>query len=176
MKKQWFAITITVATATTALLVLFWWMGTISSGISTPALAAPADQGVLSPTVTDVDPTGAPNDLDTPMVITGTGFSAELSGTLVITQPTVYLGAVSLEDVGWVSSATLTATVPWGLDPGVYTLTVVNPDTQSGSLPDAFTVATILRMMLDPEARVPTVQSPVVSLYVVDVVALSSLT
>ena len=140
MKKQWLAITITVATATTALLMLFWWMGDISSGISTPALAAPAEQGALSPTVTAVDPTGAPNDLDTPIVITGTGFSAGLSGTLVITQPTAYLGATSLEDVSWVSTTTLTATVPWGLDSGVYTLTVINPDTESDSFPDAFTV------------------------------------
>jgi photosystem II stability/assembly factor-like uncharacterized protein len=144
MKKQWFAVTITAAIATTMLLVLFWLMGNMGSGIPSPALAAPAERGAtaapLSPTVTDVDPTVAPNDLDTPIVITGTGFSAELSGTLVITQPTAYLGDTSLEDVGWVSSATLKATVPWGMDPGVYTVTVTNPGGESGSLPDAFTV------------------------------------
>lgn len=43
MKKQWLAITITVATAITALFVLFWWVGDTASGISTPALAAPAE-------------------------------------------------------------------------------------------------------------------------------------
>ena len=139
MKKQWFVITITVATAITALFVLFWWVGDTASGISTSALAAPAE-AADSPTVTAVDPAVAPNDLDTPIAITGTGFTAGMSGTLVITQPTAYLGVTALEDVGWVSSATLTATVPWGLDPGVYTVTVVNPGGESGMLPNAFTV------------------------------------
>ncbi|HEY5158268.1 MAG TPA: hypothetical protein VII93_09945, partial [Anaerolineales bacterium] len=40
----------------------------------------------------------------------------------------------------WVNSSTLTATVPWGMDAGVYTLTVVNPDGGTGSLAGAFTV------------------------------------
>ena len=135
MKKQWFAITITVATAAIAVLILFWLMGDTNFDISTPALAAP-----LSLTVTAVDPAVAPNDLDTPIIITGTGFAAELSGTLVITQPTAYLGATALEDVRWVSTTTLEATVPWGLDPGVYTVTVENPGGESGSVADAFTV------------------------------------
>jgi len=135
MDKRWFAITFTIATATTALIGLFWLMGETTTGISTHALAAP-----LSPTVTGVDPTVAPNDLDTPIVITGTDFAAVLSGTLIITHPMAYLGSTALEDVSWVSTTTLTGTVPWGLDPGVYTLTVINPDTQSSSLPDAFTV------------------------------------
>ena len=131
MKKQWLAITITVTTATTALFVLFWWMGDTASGISSPALAAPAEQGTLASTVTAVDPAVAPNDLDTPIVITGTVFT---------TVPTVTLGSTVLEDVGWVSGERLTASVPWGLDLGVYTLTVTNPDSESGRLPGAFTV------------------------------------
>jgi len=126
MKMGWFAITLTVATAAIAVLILFWLMGDISSGISTPALAAP-----LSLTVTAVDPAVAPNDLDTLIMITGTGFTAV---------PTVTLGSTLLDDVGWVSSTTLTATVPWGLGAGVYTLTVTNPDGSMGSLTNAFTV------------------------------------
>jgi photosystem II stability/assembly factor-like uncharacterized protein len=39
-----------------------------------------------------------------------------------------------------VSSTTVTTTVPWGMNPGVYTLTVVNAGGGSGSLPNAFTV------------------------------------
>ena len=109
MKKQWYAITITVATAAIALFVLFWWMGETASGISTPALAAPAEAGD-SPTVTEVDPSAAPNDLDTLLVITGTGF---------ISVPTVSLGSTVLEDVGWVSPELVTATIPWGLNPDV---------------------------------------------------------
>ena len=65
--------------------------------------------------MTQVDPASAPNDLDTPIVITGTGFTAGM---------TVTLGNTQLPDATWVSSTTLTATVPWGLNPGVYTLTV----------------------------------------------------
>jgi len=126
MKNGLSAIMLTVATAAIAVLILFWFMGDISSGISTPALAAP-----LSLTVTAVDPVVAPNDLDTLIMITGTGFTAV---------PTVTLGSTLLDDVGWVSSTTLTATVPWGLDAGVYTLTVTNPDGGMGSLPNAFTV------------------------------------
>ena len=48
--------------------------------------------------------------------------------------PTASLGTTALTDVTWVNSTTLTATVPWGMDPGVYTLTVVNPDGGTGSL------------------------------------------
>jgi photosystem II stability/assembly factor-like uncharacterized protein len=93
-----------------------------------------------SPTVLAVSPNEAPNNLDTTIVITGTGFQAVVSGTQVLTSPVVSLDGFSLADIGWVSSSTLTATVPWGLDPGVYTATVMNPDGQFGSLPDAFTV------------------------------------
>ncbi len=84
-----------------------------------------------APFVTKVNPASAPNDLDTTLTITGTGFAAV---------PTVTLGATVLDDVGWVSAERLTATVPWGLDPGTYTLTVENPGGESGMLPNAFTV------------------------------------
>ena len=135
MYKRWFAITITIATATTALIGLFWLIGENASGISTRALAAP-----LSPTVTDVQPDSAPNDIDTPIVIHGTGFTATISGTQVITVPTVYLGDSKLAGVSLVDTTTLSATVLWGLEPGVYTITVENPDGEFNSLTDAFTV------------------------------------
>jgi photosystem II stability/assembly factor-like uncharacterized protein len=97
-------------------------------GFSEPAWAASPGQ---APTIIEVDPSSAPNDLDTTIVVTGTGFVAV---------PTLTLGSTQIDKVGWVSSATLTATVPWGMDPGAYMLTVVNPGGGSGSLPDAFTV------------------------------------
>lgn len=93
-----------------------------------------------TPIVVTIDPTGAPNDLNTEVVIAGTGFSAGVSGTVIITQPIVQLGNVTLADASWISSTLLTATLPWGLDPGVYTLTVTNPDGGNGYLPSAFTV------------------------------------
>jgi photosystem II stability/assembly factor-like uncharacterized protein len=92
---------------------------------------ASAVEPEAAPTLTEVTPPSAPNDLDTPIVITGTGF-AEVS--------TVSLGSSVLEDVGRVSGERLTATVPWGLEPGVYTLTVANAGGDAAELADAFTV------------------------------------
>jgi photosystem II stability/assembly factor-like uncharacterized protein len=120
------------------LLSLVLAMTQSSGGALAHSLVAAASAD--SPTVTAVDPDYAPNDLDTPVVITGTGFAAVLSGTLVMTPPLAYLGDTALEDVTWVNTTTLSATVPWGLEAGVYTLTVQNPDGGMGSLPDAFTV------------------------------------
>ncbi len=139
MKKQWFAITITVATTTTALIMLFWWMGDIRSSIATQAFAAPVEAGE-SPTVTAVDPIAAPNDVDSAIVIHGTGFTATLTGTQVITVPTVYLGDSELAEVKWVDTTTLSATVLWGMEPQVYPLTAINPDGISSTLQNAFTV------------------------------------
>ena len=90
-----------------------------------------------APSVTVVTPNLAPNDLDTTIVITGTGFAIQLPDIL----PTVLLNNTPLVDVVWTSATQLSATVPWGLTPGLYTLTVQNPDGQSGNLTNAFTVS-----------------------------------
>ena len=141
MKQQLFATGAVALISAAALAVLLSLLGgeqmtNIKYPISN-ARAAPWG----APTVTAVDPTSAPNDLDTPIVITGTGFAAvQFGSTVIITQPTVKLDETILPDAGRVNSTTLTATVPWGMNPGVYTLTVVNPDSQAGSLPNAFTV------------------------------------
>jgi photosystem II stability/assembly factor-like uncharacterized protein len=106
--------------------------GTTSAQPSTleyPAPAAPAAQS--APTVSAIDPASAANDIETDVTITGTGLTAT---------PTASLGATALTHVTRVSSTTLTATVPWGLNPGVYTLTVVNPDGGTASRTNAFTV------------------------------------
>ena len=137
MKKQVFAPLAAILISTTMLLIMFCVSAMDGFGFAGPALADPMQ---VSPTVEQVNPASAPNDLDTAVVITGTGFTAGLSGTLVITQPIAYLGDTALPNVTWVSSATLHAVVPWGMDPGVYTLTVVNPDGEASSLTDAFTV------------------------------------
>jgi len=138
MKNRWLATVIAILISMTALVTLLVLVKGSSEGVSNTLLAASLE--VITPTVTAIGPASAYNDLDTSVVITGTGFAAGLTGTLVITPPTVWLGSTRLTDAGWVSSTTLTATVPWGLDPGVYTLTVTNPDGQAGSLPNAFTV------------------------------------
>jgi len=117
MKKNWLSLGFALA-STLFVIVLI-------------AGVAQATEPHAPPTVTNVSPSSAPNDLDTTLVITGTGFAAV---------PTVTLGTTSLDDVGWISAERLTATVPWGLITGTYTLTVTNPNGESGELADAFTV------------------------------------
>lgn len=136
MKTRLLATVILTLFAT--LLLLFPFLDKAGSWATPKALTT--NLLSIAPTVTGISPATAPNDLNTPIVISGTDFTVELSGTQVLTAPVVYLGNTRLEKAGWVDTATLTATVPWGLNAGVYTLTVTNPDGQSGSLPNAFTV------------------------------------
>jgi len=128
MRRRWFIILAVVLSSMTLLLLQLCLLAAGDFTGATSALAAPLQQ---APTVTEVDPQSGPNDLDTPIVISGTGF---------VNGATVSLDGISLDDVEWVSSSALKATVPWGMDPRVYTLTVTNPGDQSGSLPSAFEV------------------------------------
>lgn len=80
-----------------ALLALTCILGRADSASLEPALAAPLD---AAPTVAGVAPTSATNDRDTPIVITGTGFAAVLSGTQVVTPPTVYLNGTRWATLG----------------------------------------------------------------------------
>lgn len=137
LKKQVWAITLSASLAIAALLTLGESLKTNTLVIG-PAWAKAPDLGPPLPTA--VVPSSAPNDLDTFITINGTGFMAALSGTVVMTAPAIYLGNTPLDEVGWVSTTTLTTTVPWGMDTGVYTLTVINPDSSPGSLANAFTV------------------------------------
>jgi photosystem II stability/assembly factor-like uncharacterized protein len=100
-----------------------------SSSILTTPWVAQLEQSAL--TVTPIVPASAPNDIDTQVTITGTDFVA---------LPAVSLGSTALTSVTWVDSTKLTATVPWGMDPGAYTLKVVNPDGGTATLAGAFTV------------------------------------
>ena len=89
-----------------------------------------------TPTVGSIAPTSARDDSDTSVTITGTDFVAT---------PTVTLGDTALSNVTLVDDgATLTATVPSGITPGVYPLTVVNPDSGFGTLTSAFTVTPLI--------------------------------
>ena len=71
-----------------------------------------------------VEPTSAANDIAVPVTITGSDFA---TGAETGDPPAVTLGDSALTDVTFVDASTLTATVPWGMDPGVYALTVTNP-------------------------------------------------
>ncbi len=123
MKPQVLAMTFAVLISITLLIMML----ALTDSVNANHIASLTDV----PTVAQVDPPSAPNDLDTPIIITGASFTAGM---------TVTLGGTPVIDTGWVSSTTLTTTVPWGMNAGVYTLTVGNSDGQSGSLPNAFTV------------------------------------
>ena len=98
----------------------------VSSGSVTAApLGAPA------PDVTALSPGEGYNSQSTEVTITGLNFTAT---------PTVTLGTMPLTDVGFVSTTTLTATVPADLPGGTYAVTVTNPDNQNASLVNGFTV------------------------------------
>ena len=101
------------------------------------ALPASGLSTVPGPLVSGVEPASAANDIDVSVTITGADFAAGEAGAPA---PTVMLGDTALKDVTLVDSTTLTATVPWGMDPGSYALTVTNPDGGSASLSAAFTV------------------------------------
>ncbi len=105
--------------------------------VAAHALPGPGLSIVPGPTVRAIDPASAANDIDVPVTISGSDFATGEAGTVA---PTVTLGGTPLTDVTFVDSATLTATVPWGMDPGSYELSVTNPGGGSASLPAAFTV------------------------------------
>jgi hypothetical protein len=67
MNKRTFAPVVTAVLSMTALLILLSLMAQAGPDAPRPAQAAPL---LAVPTVTEVDPSSAPNDLDTPIVIT----------------------------------------------------------------------------------------------------------
>ncbi len=120
------------------LTTLFWFSAGTRAAVGAKDFPAYKLQEDIS--ITDVQPSAAPNDEHTLIAIQGSGFSATIRGTQVLTVPLVYLGDVELPDVIWVSTTTLSATVPWKLPAQVYPLTVENPDGSSATFTDAFTV------------------------------------
>jgi photosystem II stability/assembly factor-like uncharacterized protein len=127
--------TVLTATVPSGLLPGVYDLAVSNPGPGSPHTTMPAAFMLRSPipTVVTVDPNSMPNNLDTQIVITGTGFAPT---------PTVTLGALQLQNVAWVSSTQLAAVVPWGLEPGGYSLTVTNPgpDAPLGTLSSAITI------------------------------------
>ena len=82
-----------------------------------------------APTVSSVSPNNGPAAGGTGVTITGTDF---------VTGATVTLGGTAATNVVVTNSTTLTATTP-AHAAGAVTVTVTNPDTQSGSLASGFT-------------------------------------
>lgn len=135
MKNKFLTFAVIGLLALGALTVLFSFVGETRAAVNAdlPSINS-------SPTINAVQPNTAPNDMETPIVIQGGGFSATISGTEVTSAPLVYLGDVELPEVIWGNTTTLSAVVPWKLPAQVYSLTVVNSDGFSATLTSAFTV------------------------------------
>jgi photosystem II stability/assembly factor-like uncharacterized protein len=99
-----------------------------------------------SPAILAVSPAEAPNNFDATIVISGAGFQVVMSGTSVLTAPAVRLGNTALALVGLPTAEALTATVPWGLDAGVYSISVQNPDGDTATASGAFTVTAAMNV------------------------------
>jgi hypothetical protein len=96
----------------------------VSVGLAArPALAQAAISGVNPSTVS--------NASASTLVVTGSGF---LNGAVVVVAG---YGALTTT---FVSVTVLTGVLPAGVAPGTYTITVVNPDATTASLPNALTV------------------------------------
>ncbi len=81
--------------------------------------------------VTAVQPNSAGNSVPTELVVTGSGFA---DGAVVV------LSGIGGLDTTFVSSSLLRAILPAEVNPGVYSLTVINPDAASVTLANALTI------------------------------------
>ncbi|MDB5080437.1 MAG: hypothetical protein JWP00_2361, partial [Chloroflexi bacterium] len=84
-----------------------------------------------APTISQVTPATVLNNAATTLTITGANF---------VNIPTVLLGNQTLSTVTFNSTTNLTAVIPAGVTPGVYNLTVTNPDNASATLANSVTV------------------------------------
>lgn len=104
---------------------------TVSTTITTLGIYSLRGQpGNPPPTILAVEPVEGDNTIDTQITVSGTNF---------LDNSFVRIGEWYLPGVHFVSTSTLTGTIPAGLDPGTYDLVVENPDGQSATLSDAFT-------------------------------------
>ncbi|MEI7556871.1 IPT/TIG domain-containing protein, partial [Candidatus Chlorohelix sp.] len=84
---------------------------------------------VLAPVIANVTPANA------------IARTITVNGANIASTATVQLGATALSNVTYISPTQLTAIVPQNFAPGVYSLTIRNPDGQTGALANAFTVS-----------------------------------
>lgn len=98
MKKQMLVVVVLISTA--ALLALLHLSSMAAPRIAGSAPSAPLQS---APTTAQVSPSTAPNDLDAPILVTGTNF---------ISTPIVYVGTAPLDGVNWLSATLLEAVAP----------------------------------------------------------------
>lgn len=123
-------VNISIQKALLVVLLLLLWtiVGITTPGVTAMRMSADSDE---PPIVEEVYPRELPNATNVYITVTGRNF---------VPTPTLTLGSAVLSDVTFVDSQTLTALVRWGLEPGIYPLTVTNPDGQSDIKEDACTV------------------------------------
>jgi hypothetical protein len=81
--------------------------------------------------ITEIVPNHGPSDDTTDVAVYGANFDEDM---------TVLIGPYLLDDVETVASDILTAVVPAGLTPGVYTVRVINSDDEYAELENGYTV------------------------------------
>lgn len=89
---------------------------------------------VLSSSVlqlTAIDPNHGPSDEDVVVTITGANFEGEL---------TLLLGPNILDEMTVITSEMITATIPAGFDPGIYTVRLIDAEDNMAELEDGYTV------------------------------------
>jgi PKD repeat protein len=114
------------------------------------------DDASRPPRPTGMEPSAAPQGAMTQLVIRGTGFNADVrvsfadrARSKVASRFAARLGDTDLESVLLVDSQTLTAVLPRSIAPGIYDLTVIDPQGRSGKAAQAFTVTTSLVVIED---------------------------
>lgn len=98
---------------------------------SPPPTNTPLPTPVPPPSVFSITPNSGVNTAPVSVVIQGANFFG---------MPTARLGSGYFLSITGATATTLNGTVPAGIPPGVYALTVTNPDAQSGTLSPAYTV------------------------------------
>jgi hypothetical protein len=108
--------------------------------------ASCTDRAPAVPQILEVTPSSGSNAVTTPISIFGTFHPLlqanydEEEQAQVSTRFVAVLGAKALVQISFISSNKLSATVPAGMAPGVYDLTVTDPRGRKASLLGAFTV------------------------------------
>ena len=99
-------------------------------GFTTPFQALAKNQITVRQEVFSISPDSGPSDTQTLIQITGQGFTPETQ---------VFLNETPLLNLSFIDSTTLEATVPGGLDEGIYSFKAIT-GLEESLLPDAFTV------------------------------------
>lgn len=94
------------------------------------ATPTPTSTPVATPAISEIRPNQGRADLPNEINIYGVHF---LNGAVAS------LGSTALNTI-WIDAAHLQAAIPAGMEPGIYDLTVINPDGGRASLPNAYTV------------------------------------